>query len=199
LASTSHGEIGIAVRQRPDAVVGEHHDCLNREGMALPGVAKRGTRIRFGVLRQQLQSAFGQLTVKKVVPPGQDRSAADRSRAARPDRSHNPTERHEYRALFRARSMTAASAACVRRATAVGWSECTLQAAREPYFQYFCGEAVLWHELPFGRSSLTLWSTAGRGAAHGTAGAARIHRLLKPAAATSRHKVRISPVTGTLD
>ena len=27
----------------------------------------------------------------------------------------------------------------------------------EPYFQYFCGEVVFQHELPFDRSSLTRW------------------------------------------
>ena len=26
-----------------------------------------------------------------------------------------------------------------------------------PYFQYFCGEVVFRHELPFDRSSLTHW------------------------------------------
>ena len=31
------------------------------------------------------------------------------------------------------------------------------QVGRNPYFQYFCGEVVFRHDLPFDRSSLTRW------------------------------------------
>ena len=31
------------------------------------------------------------------------------------------------------------------------------QWVENPYFQYFCGEVVFRHELPFDRSSLTRW------------------------------------------
>src|SRR5262249_47687573 len=64
------------------------------------------------------------------------------------------------------------------------------QWVENPYFQYFCGEVVFRHELPFDRSSLTRWRQRLAGVHEtGVAGLARITIQLD----LGRHSLTVPP------